>query len=44
MSHLPLVLALTLATGIAVATTVVQATVATPAKPAHSICTPVALS
>ncbi len=44
MSHLPLVLALTLATGIAVATTVVQATVATPAKPPYTTCTPATLS
>ncbi len=44
MNHLPLVLALTLATGIAVATTVVQANVMPPAKPAATTCTPVLLS
>ena len=42
MSHLPLVLAL--ATGIAVATTVVQATVVPPTKPAATTCTPTTLS
>ena len=43
MRHLPLVVALTLATGLAVAATVVQATVATPARPAVTICTPASL-
>lgn len=40
MRHLPLVIALALATGLAIAATVVQATVATPAKPAFTVCTP----
>jgi hypothetical protein len=40
MRHLPLVLALALATGMAIAATMVQATVAPPAKPALTVCMP----
>jgi hypothetical protein len=42
MPHLQLLTALALATGLAIAATVVQATVAHPAKPAFTVCAPAA--